>query len=807
LQPVNVQLYRGRARLETQHLPFGLLRDVFVFRCGIYDDDAPPAVTEKLVAGFRALLGDEMAEMAAHRVGHLLGYNFGDSPHVAPLLGNARQLREAALQHVTAYFRAATERAPLVLLLEDLHWADDSSLDGVELLLSALRDRPALLLSAARPSLYERRPEWPAGRPNHQRLDLRLLADDASAQLVAEILQKAGNVPDRLRDLVVERAEGNPFYVEELIKMLIEQGVIEREGEESWAIHLDRLDAIHVPATLTGVLQARLDSLPAAERETLQRASVVGRLFWDAAVAYVGGADPAAVASIWPALGRRELVYPREETAFEGTHEYVFKHALLRDVTYESVLLRRRRDYHRRAAEWLIIAGGDRVNEYADLIAAHYAAAGDGPAEAHWQTQAGKHAAARFALPEAVRAISRALALLPVASVATRYELLLERESIYQLQGRRDRQAADLAALAELAADLHEPGPSAEVALRYASFYNFTADYVAALDAATTAESLAVAAGDVGRQAKAHLQAGQAHRARGEYDLARADFQVAIDLARRAGARYAEAEALRAMGVNAQEQGDPTSQRESFEQALALARAIGDRRSERRALNSLGVMEENEGRYEEAQAYFEESLAVGRAIGDRTGVGTVLGNMGVTALDTGDLAGSRAYFEESLSIARETGDALGVGIWLLNLAFVLAIEGDTDTALSYYDEARQTFEELGDRSGLRTQRHRPYPGRSRPHGRGRGDAAPGGGPARRVGPAPPAGREPPAAGRGAGRQRRPAGGARTAGTGPAHPGHDRPGDDRGHPAWPVGGLPRAGRRRRRARRGHAGPPA
>ena len=369
LQPVNVQLYRGRARLETQHLPFGLLRDVFVFRCGIYDDDAPPTVRDKLVAGFRSLLGDEMAEMAAHRVGHLLGYNFSDSPHVRPLLGDARLLREAALQHVVAYFRTATERAPLVLLLEDLHWADDTSLDGIEPLLNALRDRPLLLLGAARPTLYERRPEWLAGRPTHQRLDLKLLADDASAQLVAEILQKAGAVPDRLRDLVVERAEGNPFYVEELIKMLIEQGVIERVTSderrvtsdedsslvtrhsslaEAWLIHLDRLDAIHVPATLTGVLQARLDSLPVAERETLQRASVVGSLFWDAAVVYVGDDDPASVASVWPALGRRELVYSREETAFEGTREFVFKHALLRDVTYESVLLRRRRDYHRR---------------------------------------------------------------------------------------------------------------------------------------------------------------------------------------------------------------------------------------------------------------------------------------------------------------------------------------------------------------------------------------------------------------------------------------------------------------------------
>jgi class 3 adenylate cyclase/tetratricopeptide (TPR) repeat protein len=723
LQPVNVQLYRGRARLETQHLPYGLLRDVFVFRCGIYDDDEQPAVREKLVAGFRGLLGDETAEMAAHVVGHLLGYDFSDSPHVRPLLGDARQLRAVALQHVTVYFHAATSRAPLLLLLEDLHWADDSSLEAIESLLTALRDRPALVLGAARPSLYERHPDWLTGRPYHHRLDLSLLADDASGQLVAEILQKAELVPDRLRDLIVAHAEGNPFYVEELIKMLIEQGVIERRGggdeqkngkageitadpqfslpsEDAWQIHLERLDAIHVPATLTGVLQARLESLPAAERETLQRAAIVGRLFWDAAVAYVSRVEPAAVAPIWPALGRRELIYSREETAFEGARAYLFKHALLRDVTYESVLLRRRREYHRRAAEWLIGAGGNRVDEYADLIAAHYAAAGDAPTEAHWQARAGKHAAARHALPEAERALSRALVLLPPEEKATRFDLLLEREGIYNIQGRRDLQAADLASLDQLAAALDDPACQTEVALRRSVYSTMIGDFEGGIAAAETAERLAQIAGDIHRQAKIHLSWGHVYRLRGEYGLARRHFEEGQELARQCGSRDVEGELLRALGVNAQEQGDITAQRDYFELSLVLARESGDQRSERRALNSLGIMAENAGDYATAQAYFEQSLALARAIGDRPGAGTVIGNIGVTAMDTGDLATARASFEEALNIAVETGDTIGANIWFLNLAFVVAIEGDTESALAYYEMARQGVEEAGDRPTL-----------------------------------------------------------------------------------------------------------
>ncbi len=731
LQPVNVQLYRGRARQETQQLPFGLLRDVFVFRCGIFDDDEPAAVRDKLVEGFRALLGDDTAEMSAHLVGHLLGYDFSASPHVRALQGDARQLRGLALAQMTAYFRAATGRRPLLLLLEDLHWADDSSLDTIEALAIALRDQPLVILGAARPTLFERRPGWMTHQPQHERIDLALLGDDSSRQLVTEILQKADAIPDRLRDLVVARAEGNPFYVEELIKMLIEQGVIERrhlvganrqageppapDEDERWLIHPERLDAIHVPGTLTGVLQARLDSLPAAERETLQRASVVGRLFWDAAVAYLGNAEPEADAPLLPALGQRELVYPREETAFEGTREYVFKHALLRDVTYESVLRRLRRDYHRRAAEWLIGAGSDRVDEFADLIAGHYAAAGDAANEAEWQARAGAHAAARHALPEAERALSRALALLESGAIlpnhpattedalqenrATRFDLLLEREAIYHIQGRRELQAADLDALDALATALGDGDRLAEAALRRGFYANSIGDMAAALTAAEAAERHA-AADDFTRRAKAHLIMGHSYRAQGAYDQARGLLETALALARRGGPRAVEAEVLRSLGMAAQEQGDIVSLRVYFEQALVLARQSGDRRSERRTLNSMGIMEENEGNYEAAWAYFEESLAVARAIGDRTGTGTVLGNLGVTAMDTGDLATARTSFEEALAITRETDDSLGINIWLLNLAFVVATEGDTARALALYEEARQGVESTGDRPTL-----------------------------------------------------------------------------------------------------------
>jgi oligopeptide transport system substrate-binding protein len=216
--------------------------------------------------------------------------------------------------------------------------------------------------------------------------------------------------------LIVEGAEGNPFYVEELIKMLIEDGVIV-PGEDRWRVELERLAGVHVPPTLTGVLQARLDSLPAEEKMLLQRAAVVGRLFWDTAVAELKAKegselDKEEITSLLEAVRDRELVFRRERSAFAGAEEYIFKHALLRDVTYETVLLNLRWVYHGQVARWLEVAAGKRIGEYLGLIAGHYELAGEGERAVDYLLQAGDQARLAYACQEASGYYHRALPLL-----------------------------------------------------------------------------------------------------------------------------------------------------------------------------------------------------------------------------------------------------------------------------------------------------------------------------------------------------------------------------------------------------------
>jgi ABC-type oligopeptide transport system substrate-binding subunit/class 3 adenylate cyclase len=415
--PEDYYFFKGRASQQMQNLPYSLIRDLFAFRFQIEDTDPLPVVREKLEEGVGATLaGGEESRLRAHFIGHLAGFALGESSHLEAVLDDPKQIHDRALNYLADYFKALATENPVLILLEDLHWADDSSLDALNHLALALTDQPLMIVGTARPALFERRPHWGEGQPFHTRLPLRPLSKRNTRRLLAEILQMMETVPELLRDMVVSNAEGNPFFVEELIKMLIEDGLIVK-AEDEWQLDLSRLTQIHVPSTLTGVVQARLDRLPLEERTVLQQASVVGRLFWDRAVVRIneatsGGVEEAGVLSSLSALRGREMVFQRETTAFAGAQEYTFKHTVLREATYESLLKRLRRIYHGLVADWLIEQGGERAGEYNGLIADHLELAGRTVEAVEYLLDAGDRARGLYAHQESIGAYERALTLL-----------------------------------------------------------------------------------------------------------------------------------------------------------------------------------------------------------------------------------------------------------------------------------------------------------------------------------------------------------------------------------------------------------
>jgi class 3 adenylate cyclase/tetratricopeptide (TPR) repeat protein len=717
-QPELEYVFKGRASQSTQHVPYALLRDVLLSWLRLHEHTGSAGIRSGLEQGFVALLGPPGLEVA-HFIGHLIGLDLADSPFLAGLRDDLRQVRSRALQGL-ARLMAAIGHIPQaalphaawggVVLLDDLHWADTSSLDIFAELMQICRQMPILLVCGARPTVLEHSPEWRAIFPHQAILQLDVLSDDSVALLASSLLRHTSDLPAALRQIIVRSAEGNPFYVEELIKMLIEDGVISVD-EQSFLIAVDRLPHVRVPPTLTGVLQSRLDSLAPAELEVLQCAAVVGRVFWDGAIAMLvpdGMPDmsqasqhmavPLDLDACLEALQHKEMIFTRPSPAFAGTREYIFKHALLRDVAYERVLRRRRRGHHTRVARWLELTTRQdgQADAYAALIAEHYDQAGS-QAAALWYTRAGLQAAAQFANVEAVSHFSRALALTPTDDLAVRYGLLLAREQVYDLQGARQAQERDLDELATLADALSDNRRRAQMALRLASFVEVTGDPLTAAVAAEHAIDTARVAGDTESEAAAHLVWGRAFWHRAAYAAAQTQFDQSLALAQSIGAHRLEGDSLHYLGIVALEQGNTRQAQTYFAEALELFQTIGDQRSESAVLNRQGDVAARQGDYSGARATWEQALSLSRKSGDRRSEGEALDNLAAAAVSRGAYQEARVLFEQALECCREIDDRYGESRILGELGNSARAQGDYVNAQDFLTQALNLHSAMGER--------------------------------------------------------------------------------------------------------------
>jgi predicted ATPase len=669
--------------------PYALLRNLFTNHLQIQESAPLPEVWQKMESG----VGDKMR---AHFLGQMLGYDFTNSPYLKEVLGDARQVRDRALIYLADFLRAAAQLSPVALFLDDIHWADDSSLDALESLFRALARQPLLIVCLTRPTLTERRPDW-GTRESQSQIKLSPLSRDASQRLVAELLQKPAHIPAAMGDLILNNAEGNPYYIEELIRMLIEDGVIVRE-EECWRVSVDRLQAVSVPPTLTGILQARLDGLPDGERKTLQRSAIIGRTFWDRAVYHLSADDPINLEDTLRGLHARELIFPQPVSAFAETREFIFNHAILHDVTYESVLKRHRRRYHAQIARWLIEQSGERLGEYSGLIADHLEKAGQTEQALTYLRQAGERASQTFANAEAIAYFSRALALVSDQDLPERFALLSERERIYDLLGERSAQEQDLAELEALAQQL-SPAQQAQAALRRANFTLVTGDFPASSAAAQRAILLARSSQDAVMQAAALVNLGQAFWRLGNYDEALRHLEQVLPLAQQPGAAQAQADALRMMGNLTYDRGQYQDAEEYFNRSLEICRQIGNRTGQSSVLNSLGILYRAIGEEERGREAYLQALQIAQEIGDRRMESALLLNLGVWHRNRADYEQAIQYYQRALLIHREIEEQLYESATLTNLAVIHSHQGKLSKSLHYYKQALEIKRRIGDQRG------------------------------------------------------------------------------------------------------------
>ena len=426
---------QGRCLPYGEGVTFWGLGEIVKAQAGVLESDTAEEVSAKLTAAVRAVVGEATErDWVETRLAPLVGAGTAE--------GSATVDRSQSFTAWRRFLEDIASRNPLVLVFEDLHWADDAMLEFVEHLLDRSAGVPLLVICTARPELYERRPDWGGGKRNSTTISLSPLNTEQTARLVGALLSQAV-LPAETQAALLDRAGGNPLYAQEFVHMLYDREILARDGQH---FDLRHGPEIAVPETIEALIAARLDTLTAERKTLLQAAAVMGKVFWAGAVAFVAGVDGADVEEALRELVRKELVRPVRESSVEGEHEYSFWHVLVRDVAYRQIPRPTRAASHRAVAEWIEEVGRDRLTDHAELLAHHYVsalelyrAAGTEAAELEEQTRRALVLAGERALPldvaKADAYFRKAIELLP-SEAAERPQVLEKAADAAALLGR-----------------------------------------------------------------------------------------------------------------------------------------------------------------------------------------------------------------------------------------------------------------------------------------------------------------------------------------------------------------------------------
>src|SRR5207244_3939000 len=428
--------HRPRAELVGRERELGVLRDAFE---RARHERTPLLVTLVAVPG-----------MGKSR----LVYELSQIVDADPEFVTWRQGRCLAYGDGVACWALAEERS-FVLVLEDLHWADDGLLDFVDELIDWLSGVPLLVVCSARPELLERRPGWGGGKLNASTIGLSPLSEDQTALLISHVLERS-LLPAEIQQALLERSEGNPLYAEQFAQLYLERG---------------SADDMPLPETLQGIVAARLDGLAAEEKGVLQDASVVGKVFWTAALRR----DERATDPLLHSLERKGFVTRQRRSSVGSEGEWAFAHMLLRDVAYGQIPRAERAHKHRETAEWIESLG--RSEDHAELLAFHWGSALELSRAAGRETgelerparlaprAAGDRAFAVNAYPAAAAYYGDALALWPEQDEERPQLLYRHADALYVAADEHALDALEEARDALLAADDRETAAEAEISV------------------------------------------------------------------------------------------------------------------------------------------------------------------------------------------------------------------------------------------------------------------------------------------------------------------------------------------------------
>ncbi len=636
------RIYHGVAErdLAGRPVPLAAVASLLRHRFDL-SKDGEESLRASFVAQLEAVVPDQVAEMS-HFLGEFVGLSYPATPFLGALTENPKQHDEMASTALRRFIELDATSTPILLVLDDLQWADDHTLSLLDNVIANLSGTPVVIVAATRPEMLVRAVNWGEGAVTHARIDLRNLDGDEAEQMFKNLLSRCAGVPDDTIQFAIEMTGGNPAVLEQLVRRFLANGALDDSGPV-WRLDPKRASETELPISIEEAIEARIAALDPEERDLLEKAAVFGNVFWVSAVVAMtrleltAGVDAAVpldlqwgdgedvrrrVSDLLSILAERDyvLLLDSEDSSVVGDIEVVFKHNLEREHVAGSTEPRKLARYHIAAAQWLEAKLSALRDEQLELLAALYERGGDLRRAGRCYVQGGDRARARYCHEEARALYEKGLAMLRQIDAPARLDALHNLGDVLEQMGKTQESAACFLEM------LH-------VAWRY---------------------------DNLNKAGAAYARLGRSQRRIGRYD-----------------------EAL-----------------EHLHRAHELFKRSRDDRGIAATLDDIGRVYWLRGEYMQALDLHRQALAIRRAVGDRRSTALSHANIGRVHHDSGNFNAAIAQFREALDLRRDSNDLVGVVQSLCDLSGVHADDGNHETAIELLTEAGTLAREVGDKQAL-----------------------------------------------------------------------------------------------------------
>ena len=627
------------------------------------------------------MAADQVAEIL-YFLGAFVGLEFPPTAFLRAVVETPKHHDELARIALRRFVELDATQGPMVLVLDDLQWADDATLAMISDLAANLSGSAIVLLAAARPEMLVRSGGWGDGAVDHTRIDLRNLEHEDAETMFRNLLTRCREIPEDTAQTAVEMTGGNPAFLEQLVRLYLDNGTIDASGMV-WRLDPDKAADTELPISIEEAIEARIAALESEERDLLEKAAVFGNVFWvSAVIALTRLESPEPRKQLGPLeiewgngedvrrrisdliflLADQDYLLPLDagDSSIPGDVEVVFKHNLERELIARSTEPKRLARYYLAAAQWLESKLSSLRDEQLEFLATLYERGGDARRAARCYLQGGDRARARYSPDEARALYEKGLAMLGEADAPARMDALHNLGDVLEQAGKTDDATQYFAEMLQLA-------------WRYDNLNKAGAAY-------------------------ARLARGQ--RRLGKYDAAMEHLRCAHELFERSRDDRGIASTLDDMGRVHWLRGGYSQALDFHRQALTIRRALGDRRSIALSLANIGRVHHDSGSFKAAIAQFREALDLRRDIGDLVGVVQSLCDLGGVQGEDGNHELSLELLGEARAIAQETGDKLALADVLSRSGEVKGATGRGAEAVKDLSDAKALASGLGDRVAL-----------------------------------------------------------------------------------------------------------